>query len=133
MKRSWRDEYRRSASRPSTGHRERLKAIAVAIADGQRPTAESEFKNGMKGRRRRRSEASDEVPDNLVTGSLRNGVFSSIKTGCSSQIRGGALDRAKQLEPIIREMQNEGYSMRCMAAEQNRKVKTPRGGDWHPH
>jgi len=75
MKRSWRDEYRRSASRPSTGHRERLKAIAVAIADGQRPTAESEFKNGMKGRRRRRSEASDEVPDNLVTGSLRNGFF----------------------------------------------------------
>jgi len=70
MKRSWRDEYRR-CERIKAGHRERLKAIA----DGQRPTAESEFKNGMKGRRRRRSEASDEVPDTLVAGSLRNGFF----------------------------------------------------------
>jgi DNA invertase Pin-like site-specific DNA recombinase len=44
-----------------------------------------------------------------------------------------ALDRAKQLEPVIREMQNAGYSMRRMATElTNRKVKTPRGGDWHP-
>jgi len=43
MKRSWRDEYRR-CERFKAGHRERLKAIAVAIADGQRPTAESEFK-----------------------------------------------------------------------------------------
>ena len=74
MKRSWRDEYRR-CERIKAGHRERLKAIAVAIADGQRPTAESEFKNGMKGRRRRRSEASDEVPVTLVEGSLRNGFF----------------------------------------------------------
>jgi hypothetical protein len=47
--------------------------------------------------------------------------------------RAEALDRAKQLEPVIREMQNEGYSMRRMATElTNRKVKTPRGGDWHP-
>jgi DNA invertase Pin-like site-specific DNA recombinase len=44
-----------------------------------------------------------------------------------------ALDRAKQLEPGLREMQNAGYSMRRMATElTNRKVKTPRGGDWHP-
>jgi DNA invertase Pin-like site-specific DNA recombinase len=44
-----------------------------------------------------------------------------------------ALDRAKQLEPVLREMQNAGYSMRRMATElTNRKVKTPRGGDWHP-
>jgi DNA invertase Pin-like site-specific DNA recombinase len=47
--------------------------------------------------------------------------------------RGEALDRAKRLEPIIREMQNEGYSMRRMATElTKRNVKTPRGGDWHP-
>ena len=31
--------------------------------------------------------------------------------------RGEALDRAKRLEPIILEMQNEGYSMRRMATE----------------
>ena len=44
-----------------------------------------------------------------------------------------ALDRAKRLEPIIREMQNEGYSMRRMATElTKRKVKTPRGGAWAP-
>jgi DNA invertase Pin-like site-specific DNA recombinase len=46
--------------------------------------------------------------------------------------RAEALDR-KQLEPVIREMQNAGYSIRRMATElTNRKVKTPRGGDWHP-
>jgi hypothetical protein len=40
-----------------------------------------------------------------------------------------ALDRAKQLEPVIREMQNAGYSIRRMATElTNRKVKTPRIG-----
>jgi len=102
-------------------------AIAVQTGSGLRQRANS------RTVRRGGSEASDEVPDTLVAESFRNGVFSSIKTGCSSQICGGALDHAKQLEPIIREMQNEGYSMRCMAAEQNRKVKTPRGGDWHPH
>jgi len=56
--------------------------------------------------------------------------------GCGNprtKYRGEALDRAKRLEPIIREMQNEGYSMRRMATElTKRKVKTPRGGDWHP-
>jgi DNA invertase Pin-like site-specific DNA recombinase len=47
--------------------------------------------------------------------------------------RAEALDRAKQLEPLMREMQNAGYSIRRMATElTNRKVKTPRGGDWHP-
>jgi DNA invertase Pin-like site-specific DNA recombinase len=40
--------------------------------------------------------------------------------------------RAKELEPVIREMQDKGYSMRRMATElTKRKVKTPRGGTWH--
>ena len=44
-----------------------------------------------------------------------------------------ARQRAKGLEPFIREMQGQGYSMRRMAAElTKRKVKTPRGGAWHP-
>jgi len=39
----------------------------------------------------------------------------------------------KELEPVIREMQGKGYSMRRMATElTKRKVKTPRGGAWHP-
>jgi DNA invertase Pin-like site-specific DNA recombinase len=41
--------------------------------------------------------------------------------------------RAMQLEPIMREMKDKGYSMRRMATElTKRKVKTPRGGTWHP-
>ena len=61
-------------------------------------------------------------------------VASRMKSGIlAPKYRGEALDRAKRLEPIIREMQNEGYSMRRMATElTKRKVKTPRGGDWHP-
>ena len=44
-----------------------------------------------------------------------------------------ARQRAKELEPVIREMQSKGYSMRRMATElTKRKVKTPRGGTWHP-
>jgi DNA invertase Pin-like site-specific DNA recombinase len=44
-----------------------------------------------------------------------------------------ALDRAKELEPVIREMRGKGYSMRRMATElTKRRVKTPRGGAWHP-
>ena len=47
-------------------------------------------------------------------------------------------DEAKQraealLAPLMREMQSKGYSMRRMASElTKRKVKTPRGGAWHP-
>ena len=44
-----------------------------------------------------------------------------------------ARQRAKDLEPIILEMQSKGYSMRRMATElTKRRVKTPRGGAWHP-
>jgi DNA invertase Pin-like site-specific DNA recombinase len=51
----------------------------------------------------------------------------------ASQYRDEACQRAKGLEPIIREMQGKGYSMRRMASElTKRKVKTPRGGAWHP-
>ena len=51
----------------------------------------------------------------------------------ASQYRDEACQRAKELEPIFREMQGKGYSMRRMATElTKRKVKTPRGGTWHP-
>jgi hypothetical protein len=40
------------------------------------------FKNGTKGARRRRLEASDKLIGTLVAGTFRNGDFSSIKTGC---------------------------------------------------
>ena len=42
-----------------------------------------------------------------------------------------AHQRAKQLEPQIREFQNRGYSRNRIAAELNKcKVPTPRGGRW---
>jgi hypothetical protein len=41
--------------------------------------------------------------------------------------------RANQYAPIIRELQQRGYTMRGMADElTKRKVETPRGGCWHP-
>jgi DNA invertase Pin-like site-specific DNA recombinase len=43
-----------------------------------------------------------------------------------------AMARAEKLAPIILELQRDGYSMRGIAAElQKRKVPTPRGGTWH--
>jgi DNA invertase Pin-like site-specific DNA recombinase len=42
-----------------------------------------------------------------------------------------AHERAKELEPIIRELQEKGYSRNRIAAELNRrKVPTPRHGQW---
>ena len=50
----------------------------------------------------------------------------------ASQYRDEARQRAKDLKPVIREMQGKDYSMRRMATElTRRKVKTPRGGAWH--
>jgi DNA invertase Pin-like site-specific DNA recombinase len=50
----------------------------------------------------------------------------------ASHYRDEARQRAKELEPVMREMQSKGYSMRRMATElTRRKVKTPRGGAWH--
>ena len=47
--------------------------------------------------------------------------------------RAEALERAKQLEPVISEFQAKGFSLRRMATELNkRQVKTLRGGKWHP-
>jgi DNA invertase Pin-like site-specific DNA recombinase len=51
----------------------------------------------------------------------------------AAKYRDEARQRALQLEPMMREMQSKGYSMRRMAIElTNRKVKTLRGGAWHP-
>jgi DNA invertase Pin-like site-specific DNA recombinase len=42
-----------------------------------------------------------------------------------------AQDRAEQLEPVIRDLQKNAYSLNRIAAELNpRKVPTPRGGRW---
>jgi DNA invertase Pin-like site-specific DNA recombinase len=47
--------------------------------------------------------------------------------------RAEAKARAEQLAPVIRELQRDGYSMRGIAVElDKRKVPTPRGGAWHP-
>ena len=45
--------------------------------------------------------------------------------------RDEARDRTKQLEPVMRDLQNKGYSMNRIAKELNkRKVPTPRRGRW---
>jgi hypothetical protein len=47
--------------------------------------------------------------------------------------RAEAKARAEQYAPINRELQRDGYSMRGIAAElEKRKVETPHGGVWHP-
>jgi DNA invertase Pin-like site-specific DNA recombinase len=47
--------------------------------------------------------------------------------------RAEANQRAADIAPLMREMEGKGYSFRRMAAELTKlKVKTPRGGRWHP-
>jgi DNA invertase Pin-like site-specific DNA recombinase len=56
-------------------------------------------------------------------------------TGASlaAKHRAEAQARADGVAPIIRELQQRGFSMRGIAHElAKRKVPTPRGGRWHP-
>ena len=47
--------------------------------------------------------------------------------------RAEAKARAEQIAPIVRALQRDGYSIRGIAAElEKRKVATPREGSWHP-
>jgi DNA invertase Pin-like site-specific DNA recombinase len=47
--------------------------------------------------------------------------------------RAEAVDRARQLAPILSELRGAGMSARQMAAELTaRRVATPNGGRWHP-
>jgi DNA invertase Pin-like site-specific DNA recombinase len=58
------------------------------------------------------------------------------KTGAeilAPKYRAEAKARAEQLAPVIRQLKQDGFSMRGIAAElDRRKVGTPRGGAWHP-
>ena len=58
------------------------------------------------------------------------------KTGAeilAPKYRAEAQARAEQLAPVIRQLKQDGFSMRGIAAElDRRKVETPRGGTWHP-
>jgi DNA invertase Pin-like site-specific DNA recombinase len=58
------------------------------------------------------------------------------KTGAeilAPKYRAEAKARAEQLAPVIRQLKQDGFSMRGIAAElDRRKVETPRGGAWHP-
>lgn len=47
--------------------------------------------------------------------------------------RAEAKARAEQIAPVIRQLQRDGYSMRGIAVElDKRRIETPRGGSWHP-
>src|SRR6516164_6862292 len=82
MRTKWRNEYRR-CERCNAEYRPQRKAQSYCNPDCRRAAAygRERFKNGTKGRRRRRLEASDKVPATLVAGSFRNGDFSSTETG----------------------------------------------------
>lgn len=58
------------------------------------------------------------------------------KTGAeilAPKYRAEAKARAEQLAPVIRQLQQDGFSMRGIADElASRNVETPRGGKWHP-
>jgi Recombinase len=61
------------------------------------------------------------------------GSASTVLKTLAPKFRAEANARAEQLAPIICELQRDGYSMRGIAAElEKRKVETPRGDAWHP-
>jgi len=79
----WRNEYRR-CDNCRCEYRPQREAQSYCNRDCRRAAAyaRERFKAGTKGRRKRRLEASDKLPDTpLVAGSFRNGEFSSIKPG----------------------------------------------------
>src|SRR5215471_13427504 len=78
---NWRNEYRRCDNCRGE-YRPQREAQSYCSRDCRRVAAygRERFKNGTKGRRKRRLEASDKVLATLVAGSFRNGDFSSIET-----------------------------------------------------
>ena len=72
-----RSEYRPQREAQSYCSRDCRRAVAYG---------RERFRNGTKGRRKRRLEASDKLPATLVAGSFRNAAFSSIETGCCKPI-----------------------------------------------
>jgi hypothetical protein len=79
---NWRSDYRRCDNCRSE-YRPQREAQSYCSRDCRRTAAygRERFKNGTKGRRKKRLEASDKLPGTLVAGSFRNGEFSSIKPG----------------------------------------------------
>src|SRR5262245_1540121 len=79
---NWQNDYRRCDNCRSE-YRPQREAQSYCGRDCRRAVAygRERFKNGTKGRRKRRLEASDKLPGTLVAGSFRNGDFSSIETG----------------------------------------------------
>ena len=79
----WRSEYRRCDNCRSE-YRPKREAQSYCSRDCRRAAAygRERFKAGTVGRRKRRLEASDNVPGRVVAGSVRKGDFSSIETGC---------------------------------------------------
>jgi hypothetical protein len=78
----WRNEYRR-CDNCRREYRPQREAQSYCSRDCRRQAAygRERFKNGMKGPRRRRLEASETLPATVVAGSFRNRDFSSIETG----------------------------------------------------
>src|SRR4029078_7842682 len=76
----WNESLR--CERCKTEYRPQRRAQSYCSRDCRRQAAygRERFKNGTKGRRRRRLEASDKLPGTLAAGSFRNGDFSSIET-----------------------------------------------------
>ena len=76
----WRSEYRRCDNCRSE-YRPKREVQSYCSRDCRRAAAygRERFKAGTVGRRRRRLEASDNVPDRVLAGSVRSGPFSSIE------------------------------------------------------
>src|SRR6516225_10133905 len=81
MKRSWRDEYRK-CDHCRSEYRPQRQAQSYCSRGCKRAAAygRERFAAGTTGRRRRRLEASDNVPGIPIAGSVRNGHFFSIET-----------------------------------------------------
>src|SRR5215831_18116978 len=80
---NWRNEYRRCNNCRSEYRPQReVQSYCGPACRRAAAYGRERFKNGTKGRRKRRLEASDKLPATLVAGSFRNEVFSTIETGC---------------------------------------------------
>src|SRR5262249_35343133 len=118
---NWRNEYRRCDNCRGE-YRPQREAQSYCSRDCRRAAAygRERFKKGTKGRRRRRSEASDKVP----------GVFSSIETGCckpTKPIPSSSFDHWPRCKVCGRcEMLQQGYLPRhlfCIAVHKRERAK----------
>src|SRR5262249_48329411 len=113
-----------------------IKRALLALGGGDRWVR---WRGGSVRRTRKKAESqirkvgrAHEKPPRYANTGPGHASNSPLKHRLAPAYRAAAVERARQLAPVLAEMKNAGFSARRMAAALTaRDVPTPNGGKWH--